>query len=305
MKIIAILLIAILLAPTAAASSSTSELSLTVTYDDQPQATADLIIENKINDEVIELNGVDLSVPIDLSGISPVDGDYIKITAILDPNDPTKIQTICVIFLGNMILHGIHMKSNLYHMGEMYVENTGNSIDWDTQNLLINNFPPVTTTLFATGQLGGYVDFSMTYDRNDNWLPQCDEGWRWQATYTFTFHDPINQAVVDQDQGILSSNGNTFTRQDGGFCTDPDPAETEEEDPPLKIRLYSPAYPGVEFYDANAHIYYESHYSSVVIDRAGNQQWQETASHFNDEYKPDCLQGVGGWCYTTVEVTWS
>ena len=60
-----------------------------------------------------------------------------------------------------------------------------------------------------------------------------------------------------------------------------------------------------EFNDANAHIYYESHYSSVVIDRAGNQQWQETASHFNDEYKPDCLQGVGGWCYTTVEVTWS
>ena len=304
MRIIAILRMLALLAPTVQASNPTSELPLMVTYDGELQTTADLIIENKMNDEVIELYGVDLSAQIDISGVSPIEGDYIKITAVLDSNDITKVQTICVIFLGNMILHSIHMKSNLNHMGEMYVENTGNSLAWNTQSLIIN-FPTVTQVTYVPGQLNSYVDFTMNYDRNDNWAPQCDEGWRWKANYKFTLHDPNGNSNTVVAEDTLSSMSNTFGLHNGGFCEDPEPAEPEEEDPTLTVRIYAPAYPGVEYFDASATINYESFYYVAMVDARGDFYWHQDDSNYLNDYKPDCLQNVGGLCYHVVQIAWS
>lgn len=170
---------------------------------------------------------------------------------------------------------------------------------------ILMNFPSATSTTPATGPLNGYVEFKMNYDRNDNWKPPCDEGWTWEATFELTIQDP-NQ-VDHSDSGYLASIDNTNKLHDGGFCSDnPDPSETEEEDPELIVRIYGPGglVPVTEAYHAFASIRYNSKHYAMEINANGDEQmlWDGNSNHL-DAYGPQCTPP--GWCYHTIEIAWS
>jgi hypothetical protein len=63
----------------AQSGSQNDEFWLEVYYDGEIQTSANLTIENKMNDNSIVLTSADLTNSIDLSQLNPTEGDFLKV----------------------------------------------------------------------------------------------------------------------------------------------------------------------------------------------------------------------------------
>ena len=272
-----------------------------VMYNDEQQAVSSFMIENMMSDLTIEINDADLSQGIDISQIEPEEGDFIILKAILDPNDPTKIRTICFVYLAGYIVRTVQMYSNMATLGDLDASNTGQNIDWNTQILTenMNQASPPGSPTYLTPSRSSDLVLIVNWVHEDEYEPACDYGFRYEVKFEFFLENPSDPSRTSKV---------THTEKDevnGGFCTNPTPPEPARTDPELRIRLSPPPMTTLnETFRASGSIMLSVHEQVAEYDNTGQGiGWNEVDSRHAQVFGPSCQLGVS--CYHFVEVTWT
>lgn len=274
---------------------------LEVYYDGDIQTSANLTIENKMNDNSVVLRGADLTNSIDLSLLNPTEGDFLKVIVNVDPNDPTKTRTICLIYIGGLLLRTVRMYSNLATLGNLDVSNTGQNIDWNTQILTadMKGPSPPELPIIMTVSKTSQAEFIVNWDHTDNYLPACDNGFRFDVTFSFYLENP-------NDSGRSKTADHTETgNENGGFCTSPTPAQPTTTDPELKITIQPPSSITAtqETFRSSGSIMINVDERNAVYDSNGQGvDWQDVDSRNEQEFGPLCAGVVS--CYQTITINW-
>lgn len=280
--------------------SGADELWLEVYYDDEPQNTASFLIENMMTGLTIEVEDADLASAIDISDLEPEEGDLVKLKAIIDPTDPTKIRTICFLYLAGYFVKTVQMYSNMVNLGDLDVSNTGQNIDWNTQILTENmkEATPLGTPTVITASRAQDLIFIVNWDHVDEYLPTCDNGFRFDVKFKFFL---VNTADSSRTSKVTHTESD---EKNGDFCTSPNPPEPTRIDPELTIRISPPSATTItEPFRASGSIMLSVH--RLVAEYDDNNQgigWNEVDSRLEQVFGPTCQVGLS--CYHLVQVTW-
>ncbi len=294
------LLVVILLLPVVQGDENNQYIDLDVYYDDVIQLSGDIHIINKMNGVSLLLEDIDLSQPIDISNVDPAVGDYLKIMVTLDSTDSTMKRTICLIYTGNLIFRIIQLYSNQANLGDLNVDNSGENIDWDTQNIEVkmkSSTPPENPTVMFLARNEDAV-FHVNYDQTEMWQPPCDEGFNWSITFTFELYLAANNQNLVAEEIISSGE-----RVDGGFCTNPSPSEPAITDPELTIIIPAPNTMKSETYLARGRIYLlVNHFIASYDDNGVGDGWTVVDTRNEQKYGPDCEEETP--CHHQVTINW-
>ncbi|MAU73615.1 MAG: hypothetical protein CMA22_00005 [Euryarchaeota archaeon] len=280
--------------------SQSDEFWLDVYYDGDIQTLADLTIENKMNGNTAVLSNVDLTNPVDLSQLDPTEGDFLKVVVTLDPNDPSKTRTICLIYAGGLLLRTVQMYSNQQTMGNLEVSNTGQNIDWDTQVLTANmkGPSPPSSAIVMTVSRSSQAVFIVNWDHTDNYIPACDNGFNYDVEFEFILENP-------NDSGRSQTVSRTvIDDKNGGFCTSPSPPEPAVTDPELQIVIQPPSTTiSQEYFRSYGSVMLNVHEQNAYYDQNGQGiGWQVVDSRHDQAFGPSCT--VYGSCYQLIIINW-
>ena len=298
------MLILLLLSPhSTSVVQSTSELNQDIvshSTDGDIQTLADLTIENKMNGNTAVLSNVDLTNPVDLSQLDPTEGDFLKVVVTLDPNDPSKTRTICLIYAGGLLLRTVQMYSNQQTMGNLEVSNTGQNIDWDTQVLTANmkGPSPPSSAIVMTVSRSSQAVFIVNWDHTDNYIPACDNGFNYDVEFEFILENP-------NDSGRSQTVSRTvIDDKNGGFCTSPSPPEPAVTDPELQIVIQPPSTTiSQEYFRSYGSVMLNVHEQNAYYDQNGQGiGWQVVDSRHDQAFGPSCT--VYGSCYQLIIINW-
>jgi|MDTB01.1.fsa_nt_gb hypothetical protein len=303
MRIKSLLVLALILTMPFAQAQSVSqsdEFWLDVYYDGDIQTLADLTIENKMNGNTAVLSNVDLTNPVDLSQLDPTEGDFLKVVVTLDPNDPSKTRTICLIYAGGLLLRTVQMYSNQQTMGNLEVSNTGQNIDWDTQVLTANmkGPSPPSSAIVMTVSRSSQAVFIVNWDHTDNYIPACDNGFNYDVEFEFILENP-------NDSGRSQTVSRTvIDDKNGGFCTSPSPPEPAVTDPELQIVIQPPSTTiSQEYFRSYGSVMLNVHEQNAYYDQNGQGiGWQVVDSRHDQAFGPSCT--VYGSCYQLIIINW-
>jgi hypothetical protein len=253
-----------------------------------------------MNGNTAVLSNVDLTNPVDLSQLDPTEGDFLKVVVTLDPNDPSKTRTICLIYAGGLLLRTVQMYSNQQTMGNLEVSNTGQNIDWDTQVLTANmkGPSPPSSAIVMTVSRSSQAVFIVNWDHTDNYIPACDNGFNYDVEFEFILENP-------NDSGRSQTVSRTvIDDKNGGFCTSPSPPEPAVTDPELQIVIQPPSTTiSQEYFRSYGSVMLNVHEQNAYYDQNGQGiGWQVVDSRHDQAFGPSCT--VYGSCYQLIIINW-
>ena len=304
MRIKSLLVLALILTMPLAQAQSVSqsdEFWLDVYYDGDIQTIADLTIENKMNGNIAVLSNVDLTNPVDLSQLDPTEGDFLKVVVTLDPNDPSKTRTSCLIYAGGLLLRTVQMYSNHQTMGNLEVSNTGQNIDWNTQVMTANmkGPSPPSAAIVMTVSRASQAVFIVNWDHTDNYIPACDNGFNYDVRFEFILENPTDSTRTQKVTHTESDDKN------GGFCTSPSPPEPAVTDPELQIIIQPPSSTTIvqEQFRSYGSIMLDVHEQNAEYDSNGQGiGWRSVDSRHEQEFGTYCT--VYWSCYQLITINW-